>query len=784
MKSYLKFLSRNKLYTAIEAVGLIVSFAFLIIIGSSIRDQRAVVKGVPGHENLYLVSPRDRTDLCDFRLVEGLSAFPQIEKAAAMYTTSFPIIIGGNVHYLKLLVMYPELMEMIPMDIVSCNGKPLAGTEDILLTESAARRFFQEDNPVGKTIRYSQGEGGQEAEIEITGIVKDPAWSIYGDFDIVVSVESRKNPVASAIRQIQPQVGRGIPILVFAQMVPGADTAGLDAAIKQLPGWFRSAKQLGDAPILTPFDDLYFSETPISELRQGNALYLHVLIALGILLFLSALLSFINLSLAISGGRAKEMASRRLLGESRTQVFGRMMLEILLFTLVCFLLAIPLAYAIVPGLDGLRPNGLNIPFRVCASPSFWLIATFGVVLAGLAAGAAPAALCASFKPLDVVSGQTRRQQKMTFNRVCIIFQSALALILITMSITLERQLHYMETADIGVDMAEDLYLFSQGQDVLADALQGSPLVREIGYTSEYPTRVSRGVYRWTYAPEYLISCDSTAFRLLGFRVQEQFCPIVGTVLLCRSTANEWGVSREHPDPGDHFDRRHDDRIISGIIEDYRTVPVNKMPEAAGDMMVQVKVISPNENRYIGMLIQTTKDHKAFEKWFEATAREVYQERSTMHVDVFENPYLKAGYLEDFMKEDHKDLRQYLRLVELFCLISILLAALGLVGMSSFFASAQSKGIAIRKVFGGTVGSETRRNVILYLWGILIAVAIGVPVGVLAVQRLLQGWPEHFSGSWWIFVMAVLLLFVVSFASVLWQTLKAAKTDPAVELKKE
>ena len=102
-------------------------------------------------------------------------------------------------------------------------------------------------------------------------------------------------------------------------------------------------------------------------------------------------------------------------------------------------------------------SGKAVPFRICSEASFWSLAVAGVVLSALLAGIAPAALCASFRPLDVVSGRVRRRQKLTFNRICIIFQSALALVLVTMTVTLHQQLRFMEKSDIGVDLAEDLY---------------------------------------------------------------------------------------------------------------------------------------------------------------------------------------------------------------------------------------------------------------------------------------------------------------------------------------
>ena len=119
-----------------------------------------------------------------------------------------------------------------------------------------------------------------------------------------------------------------------------------------------------------------------------------------------------------------------------------------------------------------------------------------------------------------------------------------------------------------------------------------------------------------------------------------------------------------------------------------------------------------------------------------------------------------------------------------CPFTVLRSLLARVAMSSHYAGANTKGIAIRKVFGGTIGSETRRSVLVYMGWIGLSLLIGIPLAVLISERFLERYPEHITGYWWIFVAAALLSVLLSLASVLWQTLKAARTNPAIELKKE
>ena len=791
MKSYLKFLSRNKLYTAIEAVGLIVSLAFVILIGTSIRDQLGIIQNVPDHERLYLIGPNGRGE---YRDKEALASIPQIEQTAAFSTTNATLQIGEDNQIIQLAMMDPELLQMIPLAVQSGAAEPFAGGEGLAITASAARRFFQDRDPVGQMVGYVESPGETPVPATITAVLDDPSYSILGDFDFAVSLQSRQCPSATRWRESDlRRRGYGMMVLLFGRLSPGVQVDSVLNKQVMEPFSFTLSRDERNMPMLTPYDEVYFSETSFYSLRQGKKLYLSVLVALVVLLLISALLSYINLELAVTGDRAKEMATRRLVGEERSGVFRQVLGESLIFTLVCFALAILLAWAIAPGLDSIRPTGLNIPFRLRLDGGFWLLSAALVLLVGLLAGIAPAAACASFRPLDVVSGKIRRKRKMYFGYVCIVLQSVLAVVLIVMAITLERQLRFLEKADLGADLQENLYFFTspvaygEGLLPLSEQIKASPLVEEIGFTTGYPTYVNR-MTSGKKASLLTINCDETAFRMLGFRVAERFAQLEGSVMLSRTAANAIGITQENASPAEvywGYDRYPEDypSVIGGILEDFRVAPVNGTPFTEGVPIVEVNPAGVPDRYGNTLLIRTGKDHRAFERWFRPMANAWHKEAAGI-ADVFGMADARNGYIEDLIAADHDDMRRYVRLVEVFCLISILLSLLALVAMSSHYAGVNTKGIAIRKVFGGTIGSETRRSVLVYMRWIALSLLIAIPLAVLISERFLERYPEHITGYWWIFVAAALLSVLLSLASVLWQTLKAARTNPAVELKKE
>ena len=154
-----------------------------------------------------------------------------------------------------------------------------------------------------------------------------------------------------------------------------------------------------------------------------------------------------------------------------------------------------------------------------------------------------------------------------------------------------------------------------------------------------------------------------------------------------------------------------------------------------------------------------------------------------YIGIEDKPYM-FGFVTDILSDGLSEVSARLSLVRVFMLLSLLLSVLGLTAMSSYYANESSKDIAIRKVFGSTVQDEIRKSVFEYLALLAVAAVIAVPIAVRLAVRLLEPYPYRISGYGWVFAVAVALATLIAFVSVLWQTLKAARTNPAVELKKE
>ena len=211
--------------------------------------------------------------------------------------------------------------------------------------------------------------------------------------------------------------------------------------------------------------------------------------------------------------------------------------------------------------------------------------------------------------------------------------------------------------------------------------------------------------------------------------------------------------------------------------DYPTRPAS---ENSINMNGGVIVTRAEELHYSNcLLIGTTGEDKSYEKQILQAYREFRLETSGI-----EEPAWRFGFIRDINHKQLAPVRRTLRLVELFAVLAVLISLLGLLAMSTYFADENTKQIAVRKVFGSDVSQETWRTVRSYMMLVGVACLVGIPLAIWAARVYLERFAYRIEGYGWVFVAAIVISLIIAFATVLWQTLKAAKANPAVELKKE
>ena len=794
MKSYLKFLSRNKLYTAIEAVGLAVSLAFVILIGSYVVQQYEVAHESPQWKRTFVLGTDEFLGLTYWDKEELEMNIPEVEAATHVALMWRPRLQIGD-EYISGSGMEADasFFDVFPQyRIVEGNIKDFVGKNDVLVSESLARRIAPEgESVVGRIIEVG------ESKRTVKGVFTDFDGTFFVPFDVIAHIS---DSWAASQPKSFGSIGN---YSTWYRVREDASLVEVERKVKDL--LHKNYDAIWKAERVDKWhpyrmDEAFFHPgNNTGTTRIGNRQMLRLLTVVVLLLLLSAVFNYVNLSLALTGKRAKEMATRRLLGADKSGILWKYIAESVAFTAVCFAAALLLAYLLTPMMNslvvtqdaellaaGFDDTAVRISFMM--TPGYMAAYLAGILLLGTACGLLPAIVASRYEPIDVIKGTLRRRSKMVLSKVFIVVQNVLAVFLIAMALFMEAQMRHMLSRPTHAATDNLYYVEFEARDydmakLFLDKVRELPFVTRVGMGRGLPGHIFmvQGIQvdEEHHVDMPIILCDSTYFRLLGLEIQEDFGhPLVNSLWMSESAFRGSGAS----DTTTVFVRRMSmngarPEFIGGIVHDF---PTSAASSGESNLNGAIVVTRSEELRYANsLLIGTSGEDKSYDEAIRKAYREYRMEQSGV-----EEPAWTYGFVSDLNYKQLEPERRTLRLVELFAVLAVLISLLGLLAMSTYFADENTKQIAVRKVFGSDVTHETWRNVRSYMILVGVACLIGIPLAIWASRVYLERFAYRVEGYGWVFVVAALISLAIAFGTVLWQTLKAAKTNPAIELKKE
>ena len=792
MSSYIKFLSRNKLYTIIEAIGLIVSIAFVILIGNYVYQQYSVAYGNPYRNRVYAIGNQDYMSLSWWDKAVFEDKLPEAETVARISGSDYDgYITFGDEQPVSAVITEadPEIFELFPSLTLlegSMDEYHLKG--HCLVSESLANRAFNGD-AVGKPIRITYFD--DKIESMVCGIFKDAPNSMMPNSDVLL------NPKFNTLPNQKPFSSIG-QYMTLIKVQEGTDREQFAKKVEEvgLPNY--SDGFVSAMPIYT-LPEVFFNENQWM-FKGGKKPVMQTLTVVVLLLLVSAIFNYINLNMALSGKRAKEMATRRLHGATKGRIVMKYILESVSFTAVCFVLAFLLACALFPMMNGLLKNVGGGDMSIDASLGQFVLIRFdwtvgvvavylaAIVLVGVLSGIAPAAIASRFEPIDVVRGTYRLQTKRVFSKIFIVFQNTVTIVLIAMAILMEVQMRHMMNRPTNM-RSEGLYSLQcwvkDYSDIapLIDRLEKIPNVNAVGYGRGFAGQMNMGTTVTTPEGErvnmQLILCDETYFNMLDLQVVEDFGLRTNSVWMSRTLAEKLALS----DSTAHYYTRNmhingsNPETVGGIYED---IPTRSAASSEPNQFSAVIIARAEDLIWgNGVMIDVSGDYKETEKAILQAYADYSEEKNGTYVEPAQN-----GYVKDLNNLLLQPAKMAMRLLELFMLLSVLISLLGLMAMSTYYSEQSTKSIAVRKVFGSNVQRELWRTVKDYMVLVGIAALIGIPLAVWFCGRYLDRFAYRIEHYGWIIAVAAILGMLMAFLSVLWQTLKAARTNPAEALKKE
>ena len=780
LKSYFTFLSRNKAYTAVNVFGLAVSLTFVIIIGLYTWQEFSIDQQHSKAKRIYNIGmsmdDRDwRTADCHHVVLRYLrSRYPEIEQTCGFTAGSLKLKEKDNFLNIYVLQADSTFFSMFDFPLLQGNrANCLSQKGNIVLTESTARRLFGDAEVVGRTLTTADN-----SHFRITGVVKDFDNTII-DKDIQGVIDFSFCTNLANKDEYFPNMVNMAGTSSFVQVHEGCDFA---AKQKDVDAYFQTFFIKGFHPIITRLDKLYFSGLDAFMLQMGNPTLVKILFAVGIAILLFSIMNYVNLTVAQSGYRAREMATRRLFGCTRGTVGVNMFTESLVMCIISMLIAVAFACICTPYASQLLDKKLDI--SLLASPQAVGIMLAFILLVSLAAGALPATILSRVKPIEVVRGTFRKHTKMIFSRVFITVQNIITIVMLACAVIMSMQMLHLIKAPLGfnteniisIEYPDEFTSLHSGE--FEDRLRTLPFVKAVA--PSYGTPATGGnnntvTFDGEKRESFQFICGTTEMmKIYGLTLKNDLHAKGDSIVYL----NDMALEALQMKPTDrHLSNRYDqirfgcfgkEAQFGGVLNDFR---IRNILEEQHPLLVQV-CNNIKEPWNISILVS-------------GDPIEAYAKIKEVYKDVFHEDIDESGspFVDKFVQARFEQELRTTKIVSLFAVIAIIISLLGLVAMSTYFIQQRTREIAIRKVFGSTGNQIRLRLIRTFMLYVGIAFVIAVPI----VVHFMSKWIEQYSYRivWWPWIVAAgAIVMLISFAAVAVQSWMASNENPVKNIRQE
>jgi len=661
------------------------------------------------------------------------------------------------------------------------RGNPATVLNDplsIVMTQSAAKKYFGNDDPIGKVIDFNE-----KMRLKVTGIAEDVSPNSHLNFDMLV-------PLANWRNEFWMNQWPNNGLFVYLQLNPSVHPDQVQKLFPQfmdkyMGKFFREAGFKMDL-VMKPLLGIYFEgENPFDGVKHGSKKMVYIFMSIAVLILLIACINFMNLATARATDRSKEVGLRKVMGAVRRQLAWQFIFESLLFAIIAAVLAVLLLQAVMPAYTGFL--GYNLP-AYWTNPLLYIFLVGVVIAVGVLAGSYPALLLSSFSPIESLRGKLKvGKHGAFFRKALVVFQFGISVLLIISVTIVMKQMHYVRTTDLGFNKEQSMIVKLDNGKIwdnkinFKNQLQADPAVSNVSLMTGEP-----GGFHDTYGFEaeskpgekLMLNTEFADFeyvKTLGLKIisGRDFSPQFPTdstyaVIINRAAANLLGYTPQQAIgkwikniSGDSVRRK-----IVGVVEDYHYASLKQ-------------VIGP-------LVVSTKKDDRrlALIKLKTAQMQQVINRIRKMYVANAPDFPFEYSFLDEKFDALYKSEIKQESLLSIFSGIAICIACLGLFGLASYTALKRTKEIGVRKVLGSSV-----ENIVLLLSKdllkpVLLGTIIAVPAGYFIMEKWLQGFVYRTNIHWWLFAVAALVAMLIALLTVSVQAVNAALANPVKSLRTE
>ncbi|HTF21065.1 MAG TPA: ABC transporter permease [Chryseolinea sp.] len=800
-KNYLTIAWRNlrkkKIYSAINIFGLALGIACCTLIFMYVDYERSFDTYHAQGDRIYRVihGSKESKQATDSYWVWGnapigqalQSSFPEIDKVVQFSGRADILLTNGEITHQEEGIFF---MDSTAFDVFSwklLKGDPktaLAAPFSIVLTESTAKKYFGDEDPVGKSLAGSESAGRADAgEYLVTGVMEDVPANSHFRFNALLSM--------STFRKSRPDIFKEWGYVDFYTYFLANDKFDLNAFNAKIPDFlFRQSNDPSSQYniVIEPLKEMYLGTVAQRQPGEtGSIANLYIFSIIGLFVLTIAIINFMNLSTARSMERGKEVGIRKSIGAERGNLVSQFLGESFIIVSLSMIVALAAVALALPGMNSITGRLLDMRHFVTAQNiALLLVATLGI---GLLAGSYPSFVLSSFSPATVLKGMNKSGKAgVTLRKGLVIFQFSLSIALIAGTMIVSSQMDHILNKDLGFDKEQMLILdynyderVNDKREVLKTELEANPDVLSVAFSRSVPgsyfpnayTEIvaSDGELKGMAQPIFQVGMDFVdhyGLKLVAGRSYSRDYPsdTLGGLVINEAAARQYGYANPAEIVGKKYKQWGREGEVIGVVKDFNYISLHRNIEPL------TLPYEPYASRYVSLKIKSGD-----------VTRTIDQVRKTWMQLVPHRPFLYSFLDDDFDRQYQKDFN-FKTLFSAFSSLAIFIACLGLLGLATYTSELRTKEIGIRKVLGANVNSIVTLLSRDFIVLIVAAMLIATPAAWYSMNRWLEGFAYRVEIHFWIFVLAGLAAIAIAAATISFQAIKAARGNPVNSLRSE
>lgn len=813
-KITLRTIKKNKVYSVLNILGLALGISAFIFILQYVSYENSYDKFHSNHEDLYRI--RYKVYNGEELNIDCAAAVPRVgpfmkEKMPEVidFARTFPmsgVISKDNIKFRENRIQVADPSFLKIFDFPLLQGDPnfvLNEPNQVVISESIAKKYFGNTDVIGEEIKFHSWLGGN---LEITGIAKDVPNNSHIKFDFIISYETLNNQTRNdETGESNSETAWGwYDFNSYVLLKPGTDPLAFDEKFNDVL-WdergegFEERNRRSEFPLQAITDIHLYSnllqESEPEEQGDGDSVFFLSIVAFFILII--AWVNYINLSTARSVERAKEVGVRKTMGAYQKQLIYQFLTEAIVLNFISLVIGLLIVVLGIRYFNQLTDSLLSLDFL--KNPQFWLVALGVFIIGSTLSGIYPAFVLSSFKPTAVLKGKFSGNNAGSFLRkVLVVFQFAASVSLITGTIIVYQQLSHMKNLKLGFNLSDTMVikgpavfeedtrsegfreLYNSKVDAFTNELLQKNEIASITASSSVPGAEifwTNGIKKFEADEEewktiYIAGVDYDYFPtydievLAGRNYEKTYSTDTGAVILNKAAIDFLGFESPEAAVGQKVSFWGTGKVVIGVVDDY------KQMSAKTNVSPIVFPLVLGNRSYFTLKLNTENYRDTFDKTEEVFAQ------------FFPGNPFDYFLLDDYFNRLYDNENQFSSVFTLFAIFGIIVACLGLFGLSSFSALQRTKEIGIRKTLGASLSE------ILYLltkeFILLIAIAniIAWPI----IYFIMNGWLDNFANrisiGFIVFAFSGIAVILIALVTVGYKTIMTAKSNPINALRYE